>query len=267
MSADALAGFTRQEFRDGSIVHDVYRLGEGPAVIVISEVPGITPNVAGFARRVVERGMTAVMPHLFGTPGRDPSMPYALETITRLCVSKEFSGLALGRTTPVIAWLKALARSEHARCGGPGVGVVGMCYTGGFGLAMAVEDSVLAPVLSQPSLPFGLGKKRRADLQLSPADWARVQQRARDENLCVMGLRFTGDRMVPSERFATLRKKLGDNFIAVELDSSPGNPYGHPRAAHSVLTEHLQDREGTPTHDAVGQVLDFFAERLLQPAG
>lgn len=267
MTAEALAGFTREEFRDGSVVHDIYRLGTGPAVIVISEVPGITPKVAGFAREVADRGLTVVMPHLFGTPGREISVPYTIDTFARLCVSREFSGLALGRTTPVITWLKALARAEHARCGGPGVGVVGMCYSGGFGLAMAVDDSVLAPVLSQPSLPFGVDKARRADIQMSEADWSRVQERARDENLCVIGLRFTGDRAVPAERFATLREKLGENFIAVELDSSPGNPFGHPRMAHSVLTEHLQDRDGTPTREALETVLDFFAERLLDPAG
>ncbi len=259
----SLGDLTKEQFASGGIGHDIYRYGSGPAVIVISEVPGITPNVLRFAGWVAERGMTVVLPHLFGTPGKPPSGLYAMETIAKLCVSKEFSGLAMGRSSPVIDWLRALARAEHERCGGPGVGVVGMCYTGGFGLAMAVDDSVLAPVLSQPSLPFGLGRARRSDIQLSPADWERVQGRARDEGLCVLGLRFTGDMMVPKERFQTLREKLGDSFIAVELDSSPGNPYGHPRAAHSVLTEHLQDREGTPTRAAVDQVLDFFQSRLV----
>lgn len=263
---DVLGDFTRESYTSGAINHDLYRYGSGPAVIVISEVPGITPNVVRFARRVADRGMTVVLPHLFGTPGREPSAGYALETVARLCISKEFSGLALGKASPVIGWLRALARSEHGRCGGPGVGVVGMCYTGGFGLAMAVDDTVLAPVLSQPSLPFGIGAARKADIQLSAADWERVRSRARDEDLCLMGLRFTGDRLVPAERFETLRAQLGDRFIAVELDSSPGNPHGHPAGAHSVLTEHLQDREGTPTREALDRVLDFFSERLL-PAG
>lgn len=259
---DSLSDFTKEPFASGAINHDIYRRGSGPAVIVCSEVPGITPNVADFARKVSDRGLTAVMPHLFGTPGRDMSVPYALETITKLCISKEFSGLAMGRTSPIIDWLRALARAEHERCGGPGVGAVGMCYTGGFALGMAVDDAVLAPVLSQPSLPFGLTKSRRGDIQMSSSDWRRVQDRARDEDLCVIGLRFTGDSFVPEERFATLREKLGDKFIAVELDSSPGNPHGHPKNAHSVLTEHLQDREGTPTRAALDQVLDFFVSRL-----
>ena len=263
MASNALDGFSREKFRDGNVVHDTYRLGSGPAVIVISEVPGITPKVLGFAREVAERGLTVILPHLFGAPGREPTLGYSLDTIARLCISKEFAGLALGKASPVVSWLRALARAEHRRCGGPGVGVVGMCYTGGFGLAMAVDDSVLAPVLSQPSLPFPVDKRRRGDLQLSPADWSRIQQRARDENLCVLGLRFTGDRAVPPERFATLREKLGDKFTAIELDSSTGNPYGHPKTAHSVLTEHLQDRQGTPTRKARDQVIDFLVERLI----
>lgn len=255
--------FEREEFTAGGITHDIYRSGTGPAVIVISEVPGITPNVIRFAERVRDLGCTAVLPHLFGTPGKPPSAGYALETLAKLCVSKEFTGMALGHAGPVMSWLRALARAEHERCGGPGVGAVGMCYTGGFGLAMAVDDSVIAPVLSQPSLPFAVTKSRARDVQVSEGQWQTIQARA---DLCVIGLRFTGDRAVPPARFQTLREKLGDRFIAVELDSSKGNPHGHPSNAHSVLTEHLDDRPGTPTHEALGQVLAFFRERLLPTA-
>jgi dienelactone hydrolase len=261
----ALDEYTRESFTEDGITHDVYRAGTGPAVIVIAEVPGITPKVVAFADRVRQLGCTAVLPHLFGTPGRPASGPYALETLAKICVSKEFSSLALGRTGPVVSWLRALAQREYERCGGPGVGVVGMCYTGGFGLAMAVDDCVIAPVLSQPSLPFAVSRSRRSDVQLSDQDWARIQKRASDEDLCVIGLRFTGDKAVPAERFRAIKEKLGDHFIAVELDSSPGNAHGHPRNAHSVLTEHLDDRAGTPTRAALDQVLEFFKDRLVSP--
>jgi dienelactone hydrolase len=260
-----LADFTRDSFSSGGRTHDLYRKGAGPAVIVISEIPGITPKVAEFARRVVGIGCSAVLPHLFGEPGQPPSAAYAIKTLASLCVSREFSGLAMGRSTPVISWLRGLAAAEHVRCGGPGVGVVGMCYTGGFALGMAVDEAVVAPVLSQPSLPFPVSRARKADIQLSPTDWTTLQARA-DAGMCVLGLRFSGDKASPPERFQTLRDKLGDRFIAVELDSSSGNPYGHPRAAHSVLTEHLDDREGTPTRAALDQVLDFLATRLSPPA-
>ena len=260
---DPLYDYARESFTAGGITHDIYRAGAGPAVIVIAEIPGITPKVVAFADRVREMGCTAVLPHLFGTPGKPASGPYAIETLAKICVSREFSSLALGRTGPVVSWLRALASKEHERCGGPGVGVVGMCYTGGFGLAMAIDDSVIAPVLSQPSLPFPVTKSRRSDIQVSDADWARIQQRADQDGLCVMGLRFTGDKIVPAERFRAIKAKLGDRFIAVEIDSSPGNPHGHPASAHSVLTEHLDDRPGTPTRAALDGVLEFFRGRLL----
>ena len=159
-----------------------------------------------------------------------------------------------------------MCREEHARCGGPGVGAIGMCFTGGFALALMVDDSVLAPVLSQPSLPFPLSKAHKRDLNLSDADLARVKERAA-EGVCVLGLRFSHDSMAPAERFQRLREELGDAFVAVEIDSSPGNPWGHPRMAHSVVTEHLVDEPGQPTREALDQVLDFFVDRLRPGIG
>jgi dienelactone hydrolase len=255
-------GFEEDSFTAGGKTKAVFRAGSGPAVIVIAEIPGITPQVAGFARRVVDIGCTATLPVLFGEPGRPMSAGYAMRSIVGGCVSREFSTFALRQTSPVTTWLRALARHEHERCGGPGVGVVGMCFTGGFALGMMVDDTVLAPVLSQPSLPFGLGKDRRADIGISDADLAKVKERTA-AGVDVLGLRFTCDRMVPGERFATLKRELGDRFIAVEIDSSEGNPHGIPKAAHSVLTDHLVDEPGHPTYDALQQVLDLFRKRLL----
>jgi dienelactone hydrolase len=258
---DPLGEFERTAFTHADKSRTVYRTGSGPAVIVISEMPGITPHVARFGHRVADAGFTAVMPHLFGDDGRAPSAGYTIGSLTGACITREFTVLAQGRTSPVISWLRALARAEHERCGGPGVGAVGMCFTGGFALGMMVDDVVVAPVLSQPSLPFPVTRGLRRDIGLSPADTARVQERAA-AGTCVLGLRFTGDKMSPRERFAHLRELLGDSFIAVELDSSPGNPYGHRKAAHSVLTEDLDDRPGTPTRDALDQVLELFRSRL-----
>ncbi|GAC1586296.1 MAG: dienelactone hydrolase family protein [Acidimicrobiales bacterium] len=260
---DALEGFTKSTFTAEGKTRDVYRTGTGPAVIVMSEIPGITPKVAEFGRKVAAIGCTAVLPRLFGEAGKEPSLPYALQSIGPACVSKEFAALAAGRTSPITTWLRALAKQAHEDCGGPGVGAIGMCFTGGFALAMMVDDIVVAPVLSQPSLPFPLSAKNKQDLGISDTDLARVKQRCADEDICVLGLRFTGDRAVPSQRFQRLRAELGDSFVAVELDSSPGNPYGHPKTAHSVVTEHLQDRDGTPTRAALDQVLQLFRDKLL----
>lgn len=257
-------GFTESTFTFDGETKAVFRAGSGPAVLVISEIPGITPSVAAFARRVVDIGCTAVMPSLFGTPGREISVPYVAKSMSHGCVSKEFATWAANQTSPVTSWCKALARHEHEVCGGPGVGVVGMCLTGNFALAMMVDPVVAAPVLSQPSLPFPLTKKLKADVNLSPEDLATVKARCEAEpDLCVLGLRFTGDPLSPGSRFETLRRELGDSFVGVEIDSSKGNVHGIRSKAHSVLTEDLVDTPGHPTRDALDQVLELFRSRLL----
>ena len=240
----------------------VYRKGRGPAVIVMHEIPGLYPAVVEFARRVVDSGFTVFMPSLVGTPGRAFDPLYSLQSLTRACIAREFTTWATRQVSPIIAWLRELARVAHDECGGPGVGAVGMCLTGGFALAMMVDDRMLAPVLSQPSLPFPVTAAHRRDLGLDADSLVRIKQRAA-AGACVMGLRFTHDVLVPAARFERLRDELGDAFIAVEIDSSPGNPHGLGRDAHSVLTRHLVDEPGHPTHAARERVLEFLRQRLL----
>ena len=242
----ALDGWERSTFTSASMTHDVYRRGQGPGIIVVHEIPGITPLVAQFANDLVGRGFTVLMPDLVGTPGKAPSGPYIGSSMMRVCISREFTTMALGKTSPIISWLRALGRSLHQEIGGPGIGAIGMCFSGGFALGMMVDDHVIAPVLSQPSLPFGIGKSRAADLNLSPDD-ERVVVRRAQEGCQVLGLRFTGDKLVGT-RFDTLRKILGDSFIAVEFPSSKPSD-------HSVLTEQRQQ-------EGVERVLDFFTAKL-----
>ena len=264
MPDDDLADFSRDTFTSDGKTRTVFRTGTGPAVIVIAEIPGITPKVAGFARRVAGIGCTAVVPHLFGEPGKDETSIDGMRTIVAGCVSREFSTFAVGRTSPVVTWLRALAAHEHERCGGPGVGAVGMCFTGGFALGMAVDDRMLAPVLSQPSLPFPLSSRHKRSIDCSPADLAIVQRRCAGEGLQVLGLRFRGDKLSPAERFDFLREQLGESFVAVELDDEAAAP-GTPTPPHSVLTRNLDDEAGAPTRQALDQVLDLFRARLLSP--
>ena len=242
-----LEGWQSGEFTAAGMTFPTYRRGSGPGIVVIHEVPNITPLVTRFANEVVDRGFTVVMPSLFGTPGKPPSNMVALGAIVKVCVAKEFTALALNQTSPMIAWLRALARNLHQDVGGPGVGAVGMCFAGGFALGMMVDDIMLAPVLSQPSMPFPFGSARAGDLNLSPDDAATVADRAA-RGCQVLGLRYTDDFSV-GDRFSTLRDLLGDAFIAVELPS-------RSKRDHSVLTEQRDDA-------SVDRVLDFFAEKLL----
>ncbi len=244
--SNVLEGWKKSSFSSASLTRDTYRKGTGPVVIVVHEIPGITPAVERFANDVVNAGFTVVMPDLVGTPGQAVSGKYIASSMLKICVAKEFTTLALQKTSPIISWLRALAGSLHKEIGGKGVGAIGMCFSGGFALGMMVDDIMIAPVLSQPSLPFVVGKARGADLNLSPDDVAVITQRAAD-GCQVLGLRFTQDKVV-GDRFGTLKKLLGDAFIAIEIPSqSPKD--------HSVLTEQRDEA-------SVQRVLAFFTEKL-----
>jgi dienelactone hydrolase len=238
-----LEGWTRTEFTADGATHPMYRRGTGPGVIVVHELPGITPEVIAFAEEVVDAGFTVVMPHLFGTPGAPMTFGALATTLARVCVNREFNKLAVGRTSPVATWLRALARHLHRELGGPGVGAIGMCFTGGFALAMMVDEAVAAPVVAQPSLPFAIGRTRADDLSLSPADLAAVKTRARD-GCQVLGLRYAGDPATGT-RFDRLHGELGAAFVRVDLEGK----------GHATLTVNRQQR-------AVDRVLQFFDDKL-----
>ena len=69
-------------------------------------------------------------------------------------------------------------------------------------------------------------------------------KRARPQGCAVLGLRYRRDPATGT-RFDTLRRELGDGFIAVEFEGR----------GHSAVTEHRQQ-------EAVDRILAFFGERL-----
>jgi len=258
----AIPGYSEQEFTHEGITKKVYRRGAGPGVIVITEVPGIHPGVIDFANILVDNGFTVLLPELFGTTGKPVTNGYALSTMLKLCISREFKLLAAHESSPITDWLRALTRKLHAELGGPGVGAVGMCLTGNFALSMAVEPGLMAPVLSQPALPLPTSKIRRGALAVSGEELATIQRRVEQEDYKVLGLCFTADGKVPRERFATLKQELKEGFEAIEIDSGKGNKHGIKAAAHSVLTLDLVREAGHPTEAALQRVLAFLHERL-----
>jgi dienelactone hydrolase len=255
----ALKDYTAFEFDDGRWTRKVFRRGSGPAVIIIHEMPGLHPLVIRFADRVAAAGMTVFCPSLFGEPGRPVSTGYALGQMAMgMCVRREFNAWSGGKSSPIVDWLRALARKAHGECGGKGVGAVGMCFTGGFALAMMTEPSVVAPVLSQPSMPVTLFAGKDS-IDLSPEEISCARKRFQTEGLSAIGLRFKSDKLVPDERFETLKREFGDRFEAWELedaDSAPG-----PMNAHSVLTVNLIDEPGSRTKQAEERVIAFFREK------
>lgn len=260
--AAALADFQQSEFQHGDSCYRVYTQGTGPAVVIMHEVPGITPEVAGFARKVVAAGFTVYLPSLFGSDGRGYDPVNLATQLSLACIRKEFAAMARRQSSPITDYLRALCRKAHAECGGKGVGAIGMCMTGNFALSLMVDPVVMAPVLSQPSLPIGLTAEARADLHVSDEELAIIKQRMAEEKIKLLGLRFSWDAMCPKARFDRLESEFGEQFERIEIDSSPFNPHHNPVYAHSVLTKDLIDREGHPTRLALERTLAFFQEQL-----
>jgi dienelactone hydrolase len=265
LSAD-IADFRRRDMTFAGKTRTVLVTGAiGPAIVVMHEIYGFTPTLARFCRWVRHAGFRIYAPILLGTPDAANPETVTLGRTIGLCISREFTMLAANKSSPITDWLKALARQAHTECGGPGVGAIGMCLTGGFALSMAVDPVIMAPVLSQPGLPA----MNHAALDISPAELAQVKARTTSDGLSVRGYRFEGDTLSRAERFVTLCRELGDAFIGSELPDACGNPAGlkaRGKPPHSVFTGDLIDAAGELTRQAVDEVIAFFRERLV-PAG
>jgi dienelactone hydrolase len=264
MRDDPLDDFERRSITLLGDTKAVYVAGTGPAVIVMAEMPGISPHVARFSRWVRDAGFTVYMPSLFGRDGAFPDAEQGAAVLQRACVSAEFRAFAGQGSSPVTRWLRALASLAHQQCGGRGVGAIGMCFTGNFALTMMLEPSMLAPVLCQPSLPLN----DPAGLEIAPDELASVKARLERDGLTVLGYRFEGDRFCTAQRFAAYAQALGDRFVANVLPDKAANPDPPPffkhvvGSPHSVVTAHLIDAAGEPTMAARDEILSFFVRRL-----
>lgn len=263
---DPLDDFDTRSVTFGSATKVVLVSGDGPAVVVMPEMPGISPHVARFARWVRDAGFTVYLPSLFGRDGAAPTTEDGSAVMQRACVSAEFRAFGANRTSPVTRWLRALAAAAHEECGGPGVGAVGMCFTGNFALTMTLEDSVLAPVLCQPSLPLD----DPAGLEIAPDDLRAVRDRLDRDDLTVRAYRFAGDKWCRAERFAAYSAALGERFVGTVLPDSAADPTPPQFFAdvvaspHSVVTAHLIDAAGEPTLAARDEILAFLTDRLIR---
>ena len=263
MTDSDISDFETRIFEFSGKAKTVLTLGKsGPAVIVIHEVYGFTPTMARFCRWLRDAGFRVYAPILFGKPNAGNREAQSLGRILGLCISSEINLFAKGRSSPVVDWLKLLCRRAHEECGGPGVGVIGMCLTGGFALSLAVDPVVLAPVLAQPSLPA----LSPTALDINSTDLGIIRRRIAQDGLTVPGYRFEGDKVCRAERFDTLRRELGGGFVPVVLPDACANPDSPTAKAkqppHSVFTGDLVDEPGQPTREAVNEVIRYFQSKL-----
>jgi dienelactone hydrolase len=259
--------FQHRTIEVDGVAKTVHVIGSGPAVVLMPEMPGISPDLARLARWIRDASFTVYVPSLFGTDGAYPTAD-GEQVVRRACVSAEFRAFAGGGTSPVVSWLRGLAQLAHAEAGGPGVGAIGLCFTGNFALSMTLEPSVIAPVLNHPSLPLD----DAAGLELDESDALAIAERVRKDRLDVLGFRFEGDKWCTGQRFAAYQALLGDAFTGRVLPAEAANPDSPPffrdvvGCPHSVVTAHLVDAEGHPTLRARDEIVAFLSDRLLPSA-
>jgi dienelactone hydrolase len=214
--------YGRRSFSHDGMRHDVYVGGGGPSVILIHEAGGLDLSTLDVADRIRGPGFRVLLPVLVGRPRRDGRGSSAAVNLLKLCVSREVHVFLTGRTSPIATWLRALAAKEVGDH--PGVGIVGMCFSGGFALAAAVDQSIIAAVASQPGLPWPLLPGSGADLGLSRADVDCVRDRYRAGEFGFLAARYTGDRASSEARIERIKTEFGSDVVI--------EPIG---TAHSVL--------------------------------
>ncbi len=268
------AGYERERYEAVGIAHDVYRGGDGPAVLLLHELPSMSYRTVKLANHIRDRGFRVVMPALVGGVSDKPDtlsgkIGVAADFVTstlRICVSWQFVALLQRRTSPITGWLLALARDEARATGRPRVGVIGMCLSGGFALATAIDPVVGVAVVSQPALPFAMGPFGRlpgqaADPGVSPADYERLLARREEPDFCVRAFRYTTDQIAPAERVRRLAEELGPGLIFTPIEAKV--------PAHSVLTDATDEGPDPSTRpaleEALESVLSILEERLAGP--
>jgi dienelactone hydrolase len=233
------------------IRHDVYHRGDGPPIVLIQELPGIGQETLRLADEFIEAGFSVYLPHLFGPIGKTSMVG----NMTRvLCLRREFSVFSSGKSSPIVDWLRAVCRKVRDDTQARGVGVIGMCLTGNFAISLMGDDSVLAAVASQPSMPF----HSQDALHMSAEEIASTRQGI-DETAAMLAFRFAGDPMCTAKKFDSIDRQFNDGQERITLKTLPGK-------GHSVLTLDFVDEAGHPTREALDTVLDYFGRQLIKGA-
>ncbi len=247
-----LEGFEQRPFsftltNGDTIQHDIYEKGTGPVIVILQELPGIYADTLKFADKMVAAGFRVVLPHLFGPLGK-----FAIgRNVARLfCVRREINIFARNQSSPVVEWLKALCRDARERYDVSGVGVIGMCLSGNFAISLMADDSVLASVASQPSLPLFSQKS----LHMSDADIAAVSQRL-DSRGPMLSFKFQGDKLCTQAKFDAIDSAFNGDKERIKLTQIPGNK-------HALLTAHFIEGENSPTQQVLTEVIAYFSDKL-----
>jgi dienelactone hydrolase len=250
--------FTAQRICHLGVERDVYSAGEGPIVLLLHESPNPFPEVFTLGNVLAKEGYQVHIPVFSGKANQPFSRRDAVSNLVLNCIRREFAVFAAGRSSPLTDWIREFCRDLLREQGQEGIGLIGMCLTGNFALSLLAEPWMLAPVLSQPSLPYGIGPLAKG----LHVDQETIDKAKKRDDLKILGLRFTHDFLCPRSRFDKLRNTFGTAFQGIEINSGPFNSHGIPLTAHSVLTKDFVNEAGHPTHEALRTTLSFLESRL-----
>jgi dienelactone hydrolase len=234
-------GWRRDTFRHGEHRHAFYEIEsnrpDAPTVLLMHEFPGISDNLVALADDLA-RAFRIVVPSILGRDG-SATVPNSLK---QLCVRREIHVFARGGVSSTVGWLQEFVEKHVAPVGGGPYGVVGMCFTGNFALALAVDKRVRAAVVGQPAIPIW-----PSALGLSDYDREALQNRT---DLCVRGYRFRKDWKSPKAKLRAAQDLLGNERMRTFTLDTP-DPHGH-----STLTG------ASANQDAIAEVKAFLRDRL-----
>jgi dienelactone hydrolase len=240
-----------EPFAHGGIRHRVFTRGNGPAVIIMHEITGLGPECVALGDRIAALGYSVYLPLFFGEFGVAAKAKVSQGlAVGRICVSKEFHCFAKNETSPIADWLRGLTREVARRSRGP-VAAIGMCLSGGFVLAMMIENDVVAPISCQPALPLRLPLTDKEEwatsLGLAPRDIAAAKAR-HDAGCPLLAVRYETDKICPKGRLDRMQRE----FTRMERVEIPAE-----RPKHASLTVDFSE----VSYDAVRR----FLERHLPP--
>ena len=239
----------------------IFAKGSGPSVVLLHELPGMTPACIALANRL-SLDFTVVLPLLFGEPGDSLSM------FSRVfALRNDFCFFTPSCVSPIVEWLRDFCRDIQASSHTQRLGVIGNCLTGGLVLSLLADPGIAAPVMSQPALPLPIPGtlKQKSDFGISSNDLERAQHRVEEENIQILGFRFSKDWISPKERFDALRAAFPMHFEPYEI-LSPNPKYSISSGAHAVLTaEYRPSPDNHPTQLAYERLVAFLAWRLCRP--
>lgn len=254
------SGYTSGSFEHGTSVGVIARRvlrhdASGPTVILIHEAPGLSRSTFGIADVLLAHDYRVVLPVLLDAAWTSKGIRHRTANMIRICVAREMAALSAGHTGAIVEWLRALADLEAGTTQGRPVGVIGMCFSGGFALGAITNPHVRAAVMSQPALPF-MFPFRGSDLGVGKQDLRDIHARIGSGG-CIRAMQFSRDRISSRARLELIQREFRDaECREIETDD---------RSLHSVLALSLA---ATDRESQLGRALPdtiAFLDRHLKP--